>query len=1225
MKGTLLSRFTPSLMKHEDLEEMLVQRHDLASELVESIRQSILKASREHHLLIGMRGIGKTHLVSLMYHRVSKMEDLQEKVLIAWLREEEWGVTSFLDLLLRILRSLQREYPTEYKVKLFDRVESLYGESPDNAQQIAAELLKDFAGDRTLFLLVENLDDLFEGLGDSGQQQFRDYLEKYHFCTIFATSQHLFKGIDNKKAPFYNFFNRHDLERLNLDQVVCLLKNIAKLEGNKELELFIETLKGRSRIEAIHHLAGGNHRVYMIFAEFLTRDSLDQLVKSFLQTLDELTPYYQARMAWLSPQQRKIIEFLCDRRGAVMVKEISRRCFITHQTASSQLKQLLGMGYVTSEPSGRESYYELKEVLMRFCMDVKKNRGEPISLIVDFLRLWYTQEELKDRLRGFTAIEKELVNNSSEKSYLKYQINLEILPPNAVIEREYLLRALQARETDDYENLRVAACVQEIENCKEKKDYVSTLNLANKLVVIRGQAQDWLEKANCLHNLERYDEALESFDRAIELDPNDGEAWVMKGIVFYKLERYKEALASFDQASELDANHQSVWALRGYVLHHLKHYEEALVSFERAIELYSNHHLRWALRGDILNNLKRYNEALKSFDRAIELDANYQWIWFNRGWALDNLSRYEEALKSYDRAIALDDNYQLAWVLRGNVLDNLKRYNEALESYDRAIALDDKDKWYWDLRGDVLNNLKRYEEALVSYDRAIELEPNDKYYWAKRGDVLNNLKRYEEALVSYDRAIELDPNDQWYWRKRGDLLNRLERYEEALASWDKMIELDPNDHWAWIERGNLLKNLKRYEEALVSYNRAIALDDNHKWYWYWRGDVLDNLKRYDEALASYDRVIELDPNDQWYWTKRGDMLNSLERYEEALESWDKMINIVPNDNLFWVKRVPVLNNLERYEEALASCEKAIDLVSNYASIWHIRGHVLNNLKQYEEALVSFDKAIELDANYQSALARRGNVLINLKRHEEALVSLNLALKLDANYQWVWVLRGGVLMILKRYDEALESYDRAIELDANYQWAWIFRGGVLMILKRYDEALESCDRTIALGEQDSYVFFNRAIAILGLNRWDEGIAALDDAFQRLEPGKEAASEDAELIISNLFANMHDPAITKTRITSLIAVYEKHKYLSILGQGIVRNIPVLMSEMVSDKAARTWLELWQEPTSNYEQFQIPMRLLNAAVRYKETKGDRRVLLELPIEERKLLEPLVSGKVE
>ncbi|MEG3929324.1 tetratricopeptide repeat protein [Microcoleus sp. D3_18a_C4] len=956
MKGTLVSRFTPSLMKHEDLEEMLVQRHDLANELVESIRLSILKPIEQHHLLIGMRGIGKTHLVSLMYHRVSKMEDLREKVLIAWLREEEWGVTSFLDLLLRILRSLQSEYPAEYKAELFDRVESLYGESPDSAQQTAAELLKDFAGDRTLLLLVENLDDLFEGLADSGQQQFRDYLESYPFCTIFATSQHLFKGIDNKKAPFYEFFNRHYLEKLKLDQVVGLLKNIAQLEDNKELELFIETPTGRSRIEAIHHLAGGNHRVYMIFAEFLTRDSLDRLVKPFLQTLDELTPYYQARMAWLSPQQRKIVEFLCDRRGAVMVKEIAQRCFMTHQTASSQLKQLSGMGYVTSESIGRESYYELQEVLMRFCMDVKKHRGEPISLIVDFLRLWYTQEELKQRLDrlgvGFAAIGKELVDNSSEKSYLKYQLNRETLPPNAVIELEYLLRALQARETDDCEDSRVAACVREIKNCREKKDHVSALNLANKLVGIRGKAGDWLEKARCLQNLERYDEALESFDRAIELDPNDLSALVLRGNLLYNLKRYDDALASFDRALELEANYQSIWALRSYVLDNLQRYDEALASFERAIEQGANYEEMWLIRGNVLNNLKRYDEALESFDRVIELDANYK----------------------------------LAWRIRSNVLNNLKRYDEALESVDRVITID----------------------------------PNDQSAWLLRGNVLNNLKRYDEALEAYDKTIESDHNNHWYWGIRGDVLN--------------------------------------------------------------------NLKRYDEALEAYDKAIELD--------------------------------------------------------------------ANYQLVWFLRGLLLDTLKRYEEALVSYDRAIELGENDRD----------------------------------VWVLRALVLKSLKRYDEALVSYDRAIEL----------------------------------GDRYSYVFFHRAIVILGLNRWDEGIAALDDAFQRIESDEEVSSEDANLITRNLFANTHQP-ITKPRIISLIAVYEKHEYLSILGNGIVRNIPALMSEMVSDKAARTWLELWQELTSNYEQFQIPIRLLNAAVRYKETKGDRRVLLELAIEERNLLEPLVSRKPE
>ncbi|MEG5058491.1 tetratricopeptide repeat protein [Microcoleus sp. A2-C5] len=1016
MKNTLISRFTPSLMAPETLEAILVQRHKLANYLVENIRESALTANKHYQLLIGPRGIGKTHLVSLIYHRVSKMEDLQDKLLIAWLREEEYGIASFLDLLIAILRAIGKEYPAEYQAELHDAVEGLY-ESPEDAESVAAQLLRDFIGNRVLLLIVENLDDVFGGLGDIGQKQFRAYLQTYGFLTILATSQSLFDGIESRDQPFYGFFYTHTLKELELDDAVNLLHQIASLEGKSELASFIQDSTGRDRIKVVHFLSGGSPRIYMVFSDFLVnRESLNKLVETFMAMLDDLTPYYQDRMKYISNQQRKIVDFLADLRHAVSVKEIAKRCFITHQTASSQLKNLRQKGYVKSEEIGRESWYELREPLMRFCLEVKKQRNEPIRLLVDFLRVWYTREELQQRL-GLRMAD---VDFADKESRFEYRQNLPPIPPDALMEREYYTRALEAIERNE-EDPRCKAYFEAIEDCREQKDDGSALEYAEKLVTSRGEAKDWSEKGFCLDRLERSDEALECLNKAIELDSNYARAWANQGNVFNSLKRYDEALISLDRAIELDPNGKSSWADRGIVLENLKRNEEALVSYDRAIELDANYKLAWALRCNLLKNLKRYEEALVSYDRAIELDANYQWAWANRGWTLDNLGRYEE--------------------------------------------------------------------ALIACDRAIELDANDKWAWANRGDVLDNLKRYDEALVSYDRAIELDANYQW----------------------------------AWFSRGNVLDNLKRYDEALVSFDRAIELDANNKWAWRMRGNVLDNLKRYDEALVSLDRAIELDANYQYAWRMRGD--------------------------------------------------------------------VLDNLKRYDEALVSLDRAIEL----------------------------------DANYQWAWANRGDVLKNLKRYDEALVSYDRAIELDANDKWAWFSRGWMLDILGRYEEALISCDKAIALGKEGASVFFNRAIAILGLNRWNEGITALDDAFKRLELDNEADSDDAELIISNIFANTNDRATWIPRIASLIAVYEKHKNLSVLGQGIVRNIPALMSEMVSDKAARTWLELWQEQTSNYEQFQIPIRLLNAAVRYKETKGDRRVLLELPIEERNLLEPLVSGKVE
>ena len=364
MKSTFLSRFTPSLMTPEALEALFVQRETLAQRLIELIRDSTLTPSKHHALLIGPRGIGKTHLLALIYHRLQAMDDLQSRLLIAWLREEEWGVTSFLDLLLRIFRALQAE---NHDAALAEHIEGLYDLPPNTAERAGAALLKEFVGDRTLLVLVENLDDLFAGLGDKGQKRLRAYLQENPFCTILATAQGLFNGVALQTSPFYGFFRISHLEKLTLDEATLLLTNIAKLESDYELASCLQAPIGRARLRAIHHLAGGNHRVYVIFSQFLTRELLDELVEPFMHTLDDLTPYYQARMAWLSPQQRKIVEFLCDRRHAIPVKEIAQRCFMTHQTASSQLKLLREMGYVHSIGVGRQSYYELHEPLMRLC------------------------------------------------------------------------------------------------------------------------------------------------------------------------------------------------------------------------------------------------------------------------------------------------------------------------------------------------------------------------------------------------------------------------------------------------------------------------------------------------------------------------------------------------------------------------------------------------------------------------------------------------------------------------------------------------------------------------------------------------------------------------------------------------------------------------------------------------------------------------------------------
>jgi hypothetical protein len=55
-------------------------------------------------------------------------------------------------------------------------------------------------------------------------------------------------------------------------------------------------------------------------------------------------------------------------------------------------------------------------------------------------------------------------------------------------------------------------------------------------------------------------------------------------------------------------------------------------------------------------------------------------------------------------------------------------------------------------------------------------------------------------------------------------------------------------------------------------------------------------------------------------------------------------------------------------------------------------------------------------------------------------------------------------------------------------------------------------------------------------------------------------------------------------------------------------------------KLWLENWQEVVGSKPEFELPLRLLNVAVRFLETH-DERLLLELPTEERTILRPLLG----
>ena len=106
------------------------------------------------------------------------------------------------------------------------------------------------------------------------------------------------------------------------------------------------------------------------------------------------------------------------------------------------------------------------------------------------------------------------------------------------------------------------------------------------------------------------------FDQIIAIDQNYIN-WFEQGNTLCSLGRLEEAIASYDKALEIKPDYYEAWNYRGIILcDYLGRYEEAIISFNKAIEIKPDCYEAWYNRGVALRNLGRFDEAITSYDQA---------------------------------------------------------------------------------------------------------------------------------------------------------------------------------------------------------------------------------------------------------------------------------------------------------------------------------------------------------------------------------------------------------------------------------------------------------------------------------------------------------------------------------------------------------------------------------------------------------------------------------
>jgi tetratricopeptide (TPR) repeat protein len=796
------STFTPS--DPDKLEALFVARESLARSLMASIRDSALTDNKHQRLLVGPRGIGKTHLIALINHRVRADAELTARLRIAWLPEDPY-VPGYAQLLALILRRLRDDEPD--LGWLGERLEAVLDVADTGHQEamlegLIAEALQDLAEDpargRALLLLVENLDDLLADLRQDGQRKLRALIQNTGRVAILATTTSLTDPLTDQKEAFYGFFRTQRLEPFGAEDAAALLARLAEHAGDTALADLIWSPLGLARVRAVHYLAGGNPRVYVIFHDFLSRESLDELVRPFTKLMDELTPYYQSRMARLAPLQRGIVDTLRRLRVAVPVKTIAREVMVTPQSVSTQLGKLLELGYVLQADSiGRNNYYELREPLMRLCLDVKEQRGETIPLFIDFLRIWYSNRELTD-LAGDAA--------------------------GRALERAHLLAAVEQAKSEP-DPLR-ASLEQTFLSAMQEGDLQRAL--AEIDCALARDPNDkicWVRKADCLEKLNApLEDQLACWRRVSEAAPEASLGWSQQGIRFDKSRDVGKArqgltpmLGLTPDDPELSRNH--AWKLQRF-----RRSAEARWYLARAIKLECDPESAagWHARGQDLQDLDRHAEALQAFGKALVLEPRREDAWSNLVGALQEQGRYRTYRRITTRLTELMPESARLHAYQGFANRDQGDFDAALAAYDRALALDPG----LDRTGTPVTLWKATE--LASSGRVAdalgllrEPQPDCEGWAAFRRSVeyvetLLWLDRWDEGRAELDRTLaETQPEG----RSGRDLtsVRWLPARTQSPPIWRRHIAL-------WLELFGKHGLLTELGEALVRSLRTLAID-----------------------------------------------------------------------------------------------------------------------------------------------------------------------------------------------------------------------------------------------------------------------------------------------------------------------------------------------------------------------------------------------------------------
>jgi stress-induced-phosphoprotein 1 len=463
-------------------------------------------------------------------------------------------------------------------------------------------------------------------------------------------------------------------------------------------------------------------------------------------------------------------------------------------------------------------------------------------------------------------------------------------------------------------------------NFLKNKNYDEALKCYTE--AIKADPNDHVHYSNrsaCHYNMGSYKSALEDGTECIKRKADWGKGYLRKGMAEFKLDLAEEALESYKKGLQLEPNNQQL-------KDGLKEVEDTMKNpfTKNYSKLFTDPKTAKHMTDPNFKNLLDYAmKDQKVLMQLIQTDPRFMDV-FGVLTGIDLTSLNEEAAKSKKKKEETDKERKIREEEERKRAEEEKRIRDEQDKWSH-LSNEEKEEENKKRKAEEIKLLGNeqfkkgnMQEALKLYSEAIEIYPKELSFYLNRSGVYHNLKQFDKVVedcnyvldntfdfqkrsrafgkIAYAYQEQLDIDKAIEFFEKSLLENVDQRIKEALKDAQKLKKkldaeryINPELAEEHNNKANEFYKSGKFPDALQEYNESVKRNPANPKYYSNRAACYMKLMEFHSASKDCDKAIELDAGLVKAYQRKATCQMMMKELHKAIETYEKGMKLFPDD------------------------------------------------------------------------------------------------------------------------------------------------------------------------------------------------------------------------------------------------------------------------------------------------------------------------------------------